>query len=425
MNTILPDLFRCLITNIMIAVLIYIMSKPKYKSKWTYITVTAIVVIVNMAADSFFYLQHNYNSVVTVDLIMLMAIAVVLKPLFLDSVMQWCFSFITVLNIYTAVVFASYFLCDFFPYPYWSNSILRLIFFCLIAVLFWHFIRPFYYKIVEHWHVYSLLTIALLANFLYYLFTKDIKEGLTENVGPIVLLIIMGIFLYIGIFNSFKIISNEYALREEKIKLKAQRSLLESELSSYDEFLQSAKQSRHDLRHHNSIVLEYLTSGDIKGAEEYLKCQINDLSRSALETYCENPISNAVFLLYASKARSLGISYGVQADIPKELPLSDTEMGSMLSNILENAIHACENQKANDRFIRFLAERNSYTLKIELRNSVFGETVFDKNAMPVSQKEEGGIGTLSVYATVKRHGGMVSFSQEKNAFITRIVLPLK
>lgn len=425
MNTMLPDLFRCLVTDVMLAVLIYIMSKPKYKNKWAYITVTATIVIVNIAADSFFYLQHNYNSVVTIDLIMLIAIAVVLKPLFLDSVMQWCFSFITVLNIYATVVFTSYFVCDFLPYPYWSISILRLIFFCLIAVLFWHFIRPFYHRIIEHWLVYSLLTIALFVNFLYYFLANDIEQALTESVVPILLLIMMGIFLYIGIFASFKIISNEYALREEKIKSKAQRDLLESELSSYDEFLQSAKQSRHDLRHHNSLVLEYLTSGDIKGAEKYLKCQLDDLSRSALETYCENPISNAVFLLYARKARSLGISYGVQADIPKELLLSDTEIGSMLSNVLENAIQACEGQKAKDRFIRFLAECNSYTLKIELQNSVFGETVFDKNAMPVSQKEDGGTGTLSVYATVKRHGGMVSFSQEKNVFITRIVLPLK
>lgn len=425
MNMILSDLFRCLVTDVMLAVLMYIMAKPKYKNKWIYITVIAVIVIVNIVVNSFFYLQHNYNSVVTVDLLMLIVIAVVLKPLFLDSVMQWYFSFITILNIYVTVVCTSYFLCSFIPYPNWGNSILRLIFFCLIAVLFWHFVRPFYYKIKKHWHVYSLLTIALLVNFLYYFFAKDIEQSLTESYVPILLLIIMEIFLYIGVFTSFKIISNEYALREQKIKLEAQKSLLESEFSAYDKFLQSAKQSRHDLRHHNSIVLEYLASGDIKRAEEYLKCQIEDLSRSALETYCENPISNAVFLLYARKTRSLGISYGVQADIPKELPLSNTEIGSMLSNILENAIHACENQEANDSFIRFLAERNSYTLKIELQNSVFCETVFDKNLMPVSQKEDGGTGTLSVYATVKSHGGMVSFSQEKNVFTTRIVLPLK
>lgn len=425
MNTMLPDLFRCLVTDGMLAVLMYIMSKPKHKNKWIYITVTAAIVMVNIAVDSFFYLQHNYNSVIIVDLIMLMVISVVLKPLFLDSVMQWYFSFITILNIYVTVVCASYFLCDFFPYLQWSNSILRLILFCLIAVLFWHFIRPLYYKIIKHWHVYSLLTIALLANFLYYFLTKDIQQALTEYFVPILLLIIMEIFLYIGIYVSFKIISNEYALREEKIKLESQRSLLESELYSYDEFLQLAKQSRHDLRHHNSIVLEYLTSGDIKGAEEYLKRQMDDLSRWTMETYCENPISNAVFRLYARKARNLGISYGVQADIPKELPLSDTEIGSMLSNILENAIHACENQKASERFIRFLAECDSYTLKIELQNSVFCKTLFDENVMPISQKDDGGIGTLSVSSTVKHHGGMVSFSQEKNIFITRIVLPLK
>jgi len=424
MITVLPDLFRCLITDVMLVVLMYILSKPKYKNKWIYITVTTVIVVGNIVTDYFFYLQKNYNLVIIVDLIMLIAIGVILKPLFLDSVMQWCFSFNTVLNIYATVVFVSYFLCGFFPYPNWSISILRLILFFLIAVLFWRYIRPFYFKIAEHWHVYSLLTIALFVNFLYYLLASDVEKTLAENYVSILLLILLEIFLYIGIFVSFKLISDEYALREEKIKSDAQRNLLEAELSSYDEFLQSAKQSRHDLRHHNSLVLEYLTSGDVKGAEEYLERQINDLSQTSLETYCENPIFNAVFRLYARKARNLGISYGVQADIPKKLPLSDTEIGSMLSNILENAVHACENQKANDIFIRFLAEHDSYTLKIEMQNSVFCETNFDDNAMPLSQKDGGGTGTLSVLSTVKRHGGMVSFSQKNNIFITRIVLPL-
>lgn len=424
MNTMLPDLFRCFITDVMLSVLMCIMSKPKYKTKWIYITVTAIIVIINMAADSFFYLQNNYDLVVTVDLIMLLAIAVLLKPLFLDCVMQWVFSFITVLNIYAAIVFVSYYLCDFFPYPYWSNSLLRLIFFIFVAVLFWRFIRPLYYKIVEHWLVYSLLTISLFINFSYYLLMNDIEQALQKSCFPISLLIIMGIFVYIGIFVSFKVISEEYALREEKIKSEAQRTLLESELSAYEEFLQSAKQSRHDIRHHNSLVLEYLTSGNLKGAEEYLKRQNDDLSQSTLETYCENPTSNAVFRLYARKARSLGISYGIQADIPKELPLSNTEIGSLLSNILENAVHACENQTFNNMFIRLLTERDSYTLKMELQNSVFVESIFDENSMPISPKKDGGMGTLSVSSIIKHHGGMVSFSQEKDIFITRIVVPL-
>jgi hypothetical protein len=173
---ILPDLFRCLVTDVMLAVFIYIMSKPKHKNKWIFITVTAVIIMGNIVIDYFFYLQNNYNLVVTVDLITLIAIAVLLKPLFFDSVMQWCFSFITVLNIYVTVVFVSYYLCGFFPYPYWSNSILRIIFFCSIAVLFWRFIRPFYYKILEYWNVYSLLTIALLVNFLYYFLRRMLNK---------------------------------------------------------------------------------------------------------------------------------------------------------------------------------------------------------------------------------------------------------
>ncbi len=423
MNLILPDLFRCFVTDVMIVVFIYIMSKPRYKNRWIYITVTTVVISINIAVNSYGYLNKNYDIVVIMDLIMLIAIAVVLKPLFFDSILQWCFSFLTILNIDVTVIFVSYILCDFFPYPYWSNSILRLILFSFLATLFWRFIRPLYYKIVEYWYIYSLLTITLLINFLYYFLSKDVEQVLVENFIPILLLIILELFVYIGIFTSFKIISNEYSLREEKIRAEAQRTLLESELSSYDEFLQAAKQSRHDLRHHNSLVLEYLASGDVKGAEEYLKSQIEDYSQSTLEMYCEHAAANAVFRLYARKARDIGISYGVQVDIPKKLPFSNVEIGSLLSNILENAIYSCKNRKSNDAYIRLWAVCDSYTLKIKMQNSVFDETIFDENAMPLSKKEHGGTGTLSICSTVKNHGGMVSFSQERDEFITRIVLP--
>ena len=46
--------------------------------------------------------------------------------------------------------------------------------------------------------------------------------------------------------------------------------ILETELERYDDYLISAKQNRHDLRHHNTLLSEFLAEGDIDGARTYL-----------------------------------------------------------------------------------------------------------------------------------------------------------
>ena len=115
MNSVFPDLLRSVITDIMLVLLISTLARPKYKSKFLYITVTAIILLVNVIANYYFYLTENYTAVFYADLVMLLVIGVALKPLFLDGIMQWFFSYVTMLNIYVAVVFLSYMLRGIFP----------------------------------------------------------------------------------------------------------------------------------------------------------------------------------------------------------------------------------------------------------------------------------------------------------------------
>ena len=117
MSTLFPDLLRAVVTDIMLILLLSTMATPKYKSKLLYVVVTAMILVANVSADYYFYLSENYTAVFYVDLAMLIVIGIALKPLFTDRVMQWCFSYITMLNIYVAVVVLSYLLAEMFPQP--------------------------------------------------------------------------------------------------------------------------------------------------------------------------------------------------------------------------------------------------------------------------------------------------------------------
>lgn len=174
MTQIFPDLLRAVITDIMLVLLLSTMATPKYKSKLLYIFITTIILVGNISADCYFYITKNYTNVFFVDLAMLIVIGVALKPLFTDKIMQWCFSYITMVNIYVAVVFLSYMLCNIFPSPIYGNAYLRLILFSVIVFVFHKWVSKPYRMVLDYWHIYILPVAALLFCFLGYFFSGDI-----------------------------------------------------------------------------------------------------------------------------------------------------------------------------------------------------------------------------------------------------------
>ena len=53
--------------------------------------------------------------------------------------------------------------------------------------------------------------------------------------------------------------------------------------------------------------------------------------------FCENPAANAVLLYFAQQAKDNDIDYIVQADIPGDIFVSDTDISVLFGNLIENA----------------------------------------------------------------------------------------
>lgn len=203
----------------------------------------------------------------------------------------------------------------------------------------------------------------------------------------------------------------------------ANAKLLEAEIESSQVSLETAKQARHDLRHHNAVVLDFLQSGDTAGAMEYLRTNDHALAAEKPERYSADPAANAVLRIYSRRARELGIAFSVKGDFPENLPLDAPELGALLSNLLENAVTACEQAEPAKRRICISAETCETALRLEVRNSASGRAVFE-SGMPVSTKPGGGTGTRSAARIVRSCGGMIRFRQEAGEFLVQLVLPL-
>lgn len=426
MPTLFPDLLRSVITDVMLVLLLSTMATPKYKSKAVYIIATAIILVANVGANCYFYLSENYTAVFFVDLAMLMVIGIALKPLFTDKIMQWCFSYITMVNIYCIVVFLSYMLSDIFPSPIYGMAYLRLILFSVIVFVFHRWVSALYRSVLDYWHIYLLPVAALLACLMSYFFFGDVKETMTSI--PLLFVMLLGLSVYVSIIHSFKTITEQYAMREENQKMQAEREYLQlaagtmsGRLKLMEEVSVQNSRAAHDRRHFNNVLLELLERGETGEAAALLQSQ-NQATPIISKVYCENPAVNAAVCHYAALAEQAGIPAEIALDIPDDLNVAALELSMVVSNLMENAIQACERLPKNQTsYLRFTC-RSVGRLMLEMENPCAGDAVLDENGYPVAREEGHGIGSKSVLAFAKKYDGELLYKIEKGVFRVRLLV---
>ncbi len=423
MKELLPDFLRAIVSTTMNVVLMLSLLQPKYGKKVTRLAMLGIL-CADLGTAIFCYLSGNLTLLARIDMVLFAVLCFAVKPLFKDTFMQWLFSYITIQNISDMVIIISFHVSRKLPYPPYANVVLRLALFLIFYLLLRYRIRPLYRQAVEHWNVYFYVALSVYIAFTFFVITSDdIVATLTNQAASMLLITAIAIAAYTSICHSLSTISREHTLREEKLRSDSRQELLQTELATQESFVNLAKQNRHDLRHHNALLADYLERGDMEGAKEYLLQHDTLITEATMKQYCKNPVANAVLRLYHRRAESGGIAFSAEADIPEKLPLSAPETGELLSNLLENACEACEKVETS-RFITLTTQTEDDSLRLELHNSVATRTSFDKAGMPLTTKKAGGTGTKSAATIVKRYSGMLHFSQEDNVFITQVILPL-
>ena len=104
--------------------------------------------------------------------------------------------------------------------------------------------------------------------------------------------------------------------------------------------------ARHDLRHHAAALSRLIDAGEQERCRAYLVELSGQQEAEAPLRYADNLVANAVMAAYLAPAQAAGIEVRCEARVPAELPLRDTELSVLLSNLLSNAVEACERVRA-------------------------------------------------------------------------------
>ena len=211
-------------------------------------------------------------------------------------------------------------------------------------------------------------------------------------------------------------------LEQVQSTLNLQVSQAVREIDSLRQSQQKTRAYRHDMRHHLQYLSACLENGQTVQAQEYIRSISDEIEAAKVTVYCENKAANLILSSFARRAETLEIPLHIRAALPTQLPIGETELCVLLSNALENAIHACcETVNRGGEGIDVQAFEKEGKFFMQVVNDC-RDTVRMENGLPVTSRPGHGMGVRSICAVVEKYGGIYSFSVQKEKFILRISL---
>lgn len=195
------------------------------------------------------------------------------------------------------------------------------------------------------------------------------------------------------------------------------------EISALRESQTLAQQYRHDLRHHLQYISACIGNGMEEQAQEYIADICRNIEAQKVKHYCENETVNLILSSFAGRAEKTGIAMNICGNLPALLLITERDLCVILSNALENAIHACEPfaESGESGIIDLQFYEKDGRLFLQVVNPYKNEIRFEKG-IPVSDRAEHGIGVQSICAIVERYKGVYSFQAKDGKFILRLYL---
>lgn len=327
-------------------------------------------------------------------------------------------------------VFVSYLCCQL---PRFVGTVLGEIFrnatmnhagFIITAFLLYNFLQKYVVKSVRHLMERSAKSCLLFGAMpaVYYLFdysTTVYTDFLYSGARTAVQLMpfVISTFYFVFVLLYYAETQKQASIQRERDMLNTQLRQAQTEFNSLRLLQQNAAEYRHDMRHHFALLQGLAAEGHIDEIKEYLKTAQSDIEAITPMRFCENEAVNLILSSFATKAEQLGIQLTIDVKLPDVTSFSDTELCSLLSNALENAIQATETiPDSNNRIIRLRMFSRNNKLCIDIQNRYQKEPVFHQG-LPITREMDHGYGTKSMAHIIEKHGGVYQFSVRDGWFI--------
>lgn len=301
-----------------------------------------------------------------------------------------------------------------------------------VVFLFFRYLRkPVLARLAQFGEHLGTLTAFACLGYVLMLLLFDawqVRDGL--GVGEYVRMLLYVTVLACGYYLSFFTMAavRDAAVAQAQVEeLTAQARQAEQYYVSLAGHIQEVRRIQHDTRHHLRVLSGYVRDGAYDRMGDYLDALIEQAPDTGSLVYCANYTANILLGFYAERARSGGVRFSCDAQIPADLACAPVDICAVLGNALQNALDACVRQgDGEERYISLLARMVGGNLTIDLKNSYDGVAV-ERDGRLLTRKEGPGhgLGLTSIRRVAEQYHGYCRVTRTDREFTLRVVLAVE
>ena len=229
------------------------------------------------------------------------------------------------------------------------------------------------------------------------------------------------------IFEVYDWISRDAELREQNRLYAQQLELCSQQAEERENLYLKIRRIRHDLKKHLSGLLSMVQTGQINDAEKYIM-QLLDVGvgdRPEEVSHSGNIIVDSLINNAYALAQKDNIHFNINVLVPATIPFENGHLAVILGNLMENALEACKELPAEQRFISLDVSYAKEVFQISIKNSYQKKRKKDIIGRYLTTKNDTiyhGLGLSSISHAIANYQGQMEIIDENNEFQVTVVM---
>lgn len=228
---------------------------------------------------------------------------------------------------------------------------------------------------------------------------------------------------FIGYYLIHNIAEREIKLREHAVF----REKVKNETAMYhsiSENLEKQRKRTHEYKNQLVVISALAQEGAYQELRAYIGSIETALQRRMDAVDTNHVIVNAILNTKYREAVNKGIVVVLKVNDLSGLKMEEEDIVIILSNLLNNALEACERCEEKQIKLKFVLEDGQAVISV--KNSMAAEPVVENGKVLTSKTkdaEEHGMGIINVAETVEKYGGRYMVDYGKDEFQFSVLIP--
>lgn len=265
----------------------------------------------------------------------------------------------------------------------------------------------------------------VLINFLMNI-SSTLQAENSHYAGQIVRISLLFLIMSIIVIYLFGEICFFYQKEQQRYALNLRNKELEQQLAFLGSSASDLRKIRHDIKNNLANISYLLKEKHIEESVKYINAITSTLETTKAVIHCGNNYMDSIINYEISLCKTNKINIQFEIDNIPDLNIKPTDISSIISNILNNAIEANLKLIESERFIdlKIFCYKNYLTMIVK---NPYKHILLESNGVLATNKKDNlyhGYGLKIVKSSVNQYGGTFQYSHDNGVFIVKIILPL-